>query len=92
MEGRPGIRKDKNSNVGHVDNKQERTTMQGKTVEGLPGSEPREPLAANDDFAGAGEIIEPPSDARLGWDPYDVWRTRVKNSTARNEHEADPRR
>ena len=26
-----------------------------------------------------------------GWDPYDVWRTRVKN-TAAKEHEADPRR
>ena len=65
--------------------------MQGKTVEGLPVAIERESLAANEDFAGTIEKIEPPQGTRSGWDPYDVWRTRVKNAFARAEHEADPR-
>jgi hypothetical protein len=66
--------------------------MQGKTVEGLPGAIERESLAANEDFEGTMQNLEPRANTRSGWDPYDVWRTRVKNSFVRSEHEADPRR
>ena len=65
--------------------------MQGKSAEGLP-ADPRESLAANEDFAGTVDDLEPLTGTRAGWDPYDVWRTRVKNSSAMKEHEADPRR
>jgi hypothetical protein len=27
-----------------------------------------------------------------GWDPYEVWRTRVKGPSKTKEREADPRR
>jgi hypothetical protein len=94
MEGRPGKGRLRTRTSGHVDNKQERTTMQGKSAEGLP-ADPRESLAANEDFAGAmddGEDLEPLTGSRSGWDPYDVWRTRVKNSSVMKEREADPRR
>jgi hypothetical protein len=64
--------------------------MQGKSAEGLP-ADPREFLAANEDFAGIVDELEPLA-TRSGWDPYDVWRTRVKNTSGMNEHEADPRR
>jgi hypothetical protein len=64
--------------------------MHGKSAEGFP-ADPRESLAANEDFAGTEEDLEPLAGSRSGWDPYDVWRTRVKN-TARQEREADPRR
>jgi hypothetical protein len=65
--------------------------MQGKSAEGLP-ADLRESLAANEDFSGS--VADPESQARRqsGWDPYDVWRTRVKNSSGMNEREADPRR
>jgi hypothetical protein len=90
MEGRPGNGRQELEQSGHVENKQERTTMQGKSAEGLP-ADPRESLAANEDFAGTVDDLEPLT-MRSGWDPYDVWRTRVKNSSGTNEREADPRR
>lgn len=65
--------------------------MQGKTAEGFP-ADPRESLAANEDFAGSGDDLESLTRTRSGWDPYDVWRTRVKNAAGIKEHEADPRR
>jgi hypothetical protein len=65
--------------------------MQGKTAEGFP-ADPRETLAANEDFAGTEDDLESLTQTRSGWDPYDVWRTRVKNAAGINEREADPRR
>jgi hypothetical protein len=65
--------------------------MQGKTAEGLP-ADPRESLAANEDFAGTEDDLELLTQTRSGWDPYDVWRTRVKNASVIKEREADPRR
>ncbi len=66
--------------------------MQGKGAEGLPAN-PRESLAANEDFAGTEDDLETlTTRTQSGWDPYDVWRTRVKNSSGMNEREADPRR
>lgn len=63
--------------------------MHGKSAEGLP-ADSRESLAANEDFAGIADDLDMVSPTRAGWDPYDVWRTRVK--TVSKEHEADPRR
>jgi hypothetical protein len=66
--------------------------MQGKGAEGLP-ADPRESLAANEDFAGTEDDLGPlMMQARAGWDPYDVWRTRVKNAAGMMEHETDSRR
>ena len=54
---------------------------------GLP-SEPEPVLAANEEFPGfAPAEAALPSEAS-GWDPYHVWRTRVKHPPA---HPADPR-
>jgi hypothetical protein len=63
--------------------------MHGKSAEGFP-ADSRESLAANEDFAGTVDDLETVSAARTGWDPYDVWRTRVK--TASKDHEGDLRR
>ena len=53
---------------------------------GLP-LEPETEAAANEEFAGYIELApEPPA---RGWDPYQVWRTRVKHPV---EHVQDPRR
>jgi hypothetical protein len=91
MEGRPGNGRQELERLD-TSNKQERTTMQGNSAEGLP-ADPREALAANEDFVGEEFVLEQLTQAtRSGWNPYDVWRTRVKSSSARNEHEADPRR
>jgi hypothetical protein len=65
--------------------------MQGKSAEGLP-LDARESLAANEDFVATVEDLESLSRTRLAWDPYDVWRSRVKSSSAMTEREADPRR
>ncbi|HEY2808659.1 MAG TPA: hypothetical protein VGI91_07670 [Steroidobacteraceae bacterium] len=65
--------------------------MQGTSAEGLP-ADPRESLAANEDFAEEEFVLGQLTQAHSGWNPYDVWRTRVKNSSAMKEHEADPRR
>jgi hypothetical protein len=64
--------------------------MHGKSAEGLP-ADPRESPAANEDFIATEENLESLSRTRLGWDPYDVWRTRVKSASAMTEREADPR-
>jgi hypothetical protein len=66
--------------------------MQGKSAEGLP-ADPSDSLAANEDYAGEEFVLEQlMTQPRSGWNPYDVWKTRVKNSSGMNEHEADPRR
>ncbi len=65
--------------------------MQGNSAEGFP-ADPRESLAANEDFAAEEFVLAELTRARSGWDPYDVWRTRVKNSSGSKEREADPRR
>jgi hypothetical protein len=76
--------------AGTVDNKQERTTMKSKGAEGLP-ADPQESVAANEEFAESLDDYERVTGSRSGWDPYDVWRTRVKKVAA-PEREADPRR
>jgi hypothetical protein len=64
--------------------------MKSKGVEGLP-ADPQQSLAANEEFAGTDENLFERLTPHSGWDPYDVWRTRVKNTSSK-EHEADPRR
>jgi len=50
--------------------------MKGKVAEGMTAGA-WTVSAANDEFAGT---VEPPTlePAQTGWDPYEVWRTRVK--------------
>jgi hypothetical protein len=38
--------------------------------------------AANEDFVGATTLLETAGDER-GWDPFEVWRTRVKTAGAK---------
>ena len=64
--------------------------MKRKGAEGVPARQRLTP-AANEEFLGTGDDLliehDPDSDAlerlstpRSGWDPYEVWRTRVKAS------------
>jgi hypothetical protein len=63
--------------------------MKRKGAEGIPARQPSTP-AANEDFSGTMDDLdghELDLDAldrlatpRTGWDPYEVWRTRVKAS------------
>jgi len=66
--------------------------MKRKGAEGLAAGQPVAP-AANEEFNGAVEGLERLSYTHTGWDPYEVWRTRVK-ATARGsqERERDPLR
>ena len=54
---------------------------------GLP-SEPEPVLAANEEFPGYADLEAASAPSPRGWDPYQVWRTRVKHPA---EHAADPR-
>ena len=67
--------------------------MKRKGAEGLPAVKRLTP-AANEDFnATASELETTHAYARSGWDPYEVWRTRVKaSSRAPQERERDPLR
>jgi hypothetical protein len=61
-------------------------------AEGLPLQQPAVP-AANDDSRG---IVTPPPEApkrEAGWDPQEVWRTRVKSPSnlLRTRYERDRR-
>jgi len=66
--------------------------MKRKGAEGLTASQPVIP-AANEEFTRAADGIDGVSYSRSGWDPYEVWRTRVKASARlRAERERDPLR
>ena len=65
--------------------------MNGKGAEGLP-ADPQESLAANEEFGEVSGEYDRRSRPQSGWDPYDVWRTRVKTAPGLKEREADPRR
>lgn len=63
--------------------------MSRKSAEGVAAG-PRIIPAANEEFTETDEReLEYP---RTGWDPYEVWRTRVKASSRKAEPEHDPRR
>jgi hypothetical protein len=58
--------------------------MKRKGAEGLPASQRLIP-AANEEFSGTVSDLyrhrpDRPATRRAGWDPYEVWRTRVKAS------------
>lgn len=65
--------------------------MTGETAEGRP-VERRTDDAANEDFTG---IVNRRDSARRegGWDPYEVWRTRVRapSKAAKPREDHDPR-
>jgi hypothetical protein len=65
--------------------------MKSEGVEGLP-ADPDLSQAANDEFADRSEGLARLTRSRAGWDPYDVWRTRVKNSSQAQERDADSQR
>ena len=64
-----------------------RNEADGMTAGGPMGT------AANEDFSpGTDRLAHLTPVPRAGWDPYEVWRTRVKGSPAvMQEHERDPR-
>jgi hypothetical protein len=65
--------------------------MKRKSADGVTASHLVSP-AANENFAATDAL---PTDVypRPGWDPYEVWRTRVKaSSQTKPEHERDPLR
>jgi hypothetical protein len=73
-------------NRGRFDNKQECEEMNRKGAEGLPVIERMTP-AANEEFTDTLNAIDGASVSHSGWDPYEVWRTRVK-ATFRQEQES----
>jgi hypothetical protein len=61
------------------DNKRECEEMNRKGAEGLPVIQTVIP-AANEEFTDTLNAIDGANVAHSGWDPYEVWRTRVKAS------------
>jgi len=63
--------------------------MKRKGAEGLAAGQPVTP-AANEEFTVPAEGLETLAYTHTGWDPYEVWRTRVKASArVSQEHERD---
>ena len=61
--------------------------MQGKGAEGLAAQHPEHP-AANEQFPAMGDGVD--AVAQPGWDPYQVWQTRVKTSPqSKKERESE---
>jgi hypothetical protein len=49
------------------------------------------PPAANEEFTAMPNALDWVARVHLSWDPYEVWRTRVKESSAvMQERERDP--
>jgi len=75
--------------------------MKRKGAEGVPARQRLTP-AANEEFNGAGHDLDEQdldrhaldrlATPRSGWDPYEVWRTRVKASAVKQKHEHEPLR
>jgi hypothetical protein len=74
-----------------VYDKQERDAMKRKGAEGIP-AEQRVTAAANEDFNGTISGADRLTGPRNGWDPYEVWRTRVKATSRKQERARDPLR
>jgi hypothetical protein len=65
--------------------------MSTPTLSNLVGLAGDEGVAANDDRAEAtGSWKIPHIDVRAGWDPYEVWRTRVKNARSTRDKPDEP--
>ncbi|HEY0767870.1 MAG TPA: hypothetical protein VGD47_07920 [Steroidobacteraceae bacterium] len=66
--------------------------MKRKGAAGLPVVHRLSP-AANEDFAGMANGLDRLTSPQSGWDPYEVWRTRVKASpSVKQEREREPLR
>jgi hypothetical protein len=68
--------------------------MKRKGAEGVAASPPDTP-AANEEFTRMVDALDDMSyeNERAGWDPYEVWRTRVKaTSQGKQEREHEPLR
>ena len=66
--------------------------MKRKGAEGVSAVH-RISAAANEDFVGGADVRETPAERSAGWDPYEVWRTRVRTPfRARRERERKPLR
>jgi hypothetical protein len=66
--------------------------MKRKGAEGLPAVKRLTP-AANEEFSEVPSGLDSHTYAQSGWDPYEVWRTRVKaSSRVPPERERDPLR
>jgi hypothetical protein len=64
--------------------------MKRKAAEGLAAARPMSP-AANEEFTAMANGLDRVARAQLGWDPYEVWLTRVKaSSSVMPERERDP--
>lgn len=69
--------------------------MTQDSAEGLPVERRTDAAASNEEFTG---IMTRPDAAKResGWDPYEVWRTRVRTPAraprARKDRRRDPRR
>jgi hypothetical protein len=69
--------------------KQERRKVKRRTADGLAPAH-RIPPAANEEFTAMTNGLDGVARPR-GWDPYEVWRTRVKESASvMPERERDP--
>ena len=76
----------------HFVNTQERESMKRKGAHGVPAADGLTP-AANEEFAELVGGLQGAEEPRAGWDPYEVWRTRVKSfSRTKGEPECDPLR
>jgi hypothetical protein len=65
--------------------------MKRDRAEGL-SAERRVATAANEDFTGIVSRGEDVSPRRAGgWDPYEVWRTRVKGPSRPRKEQREPR-
>ena len=51
--------------------------MTQETAEGLPVEQRTDTAAANEEFTGIVTRLDVPR-RESGWDPYEVWRTRVR--------------
>jgi hypothetical protein len=60
---------------------QERRKMKRKEAQGLGGAYPVSPTA-KETFTEMVSALDGPARPRSGWDPYEVWRTRVKGSSS----------
>ena len=64
--------------------------MKRKAAEGLAAAH-RMSSAANEEFTAMANGLDRVARPQSGWDPYEVWRTRVKaSSSVMQERDRDP--
>jgi len=64
--------------------------MKSKGAQKLP-KDRRAITAANEEFSGAVSAVRATDESQSGWDPYEVWATRVKAPALRKrERQRDP--